>query len=73
MKTFEEIAVEIADDIVTAVDEIEIDMCEASVYKLSDAIREGSDHTKQAYNWGQGENMCALTAAYVSAHARKYC
>lgn len=37
--------------------------------KLSDLIRLGSQYTEQAYNWGQGEKACALSAAAVVAKA----
>jgi len=40
-------------------------------YTLADAIREGTRVTKQAYNWGDGENACTLSAAYLAAKARK--
>lgn len=41
-------------------------------YTLADAIREGSSVTTQAYNWGNGETACALTAAAIAAKARGY-
>lgn len=41
-------------------------------YTLADAIREGSQVTEQAYNWGNGETACALSAAYLAARARGY-
>jgi len=37
---------------------------------LATLIREGSMVSKQAYNWGDGETACALTAAALSAKAR---
>ncbi len=40
-------------------------------YTLADAIREGASVTRQAYNWGDGqETACALSAAAISARAR---
>jgi hypothetical protein len=41
-------------------------------YSLADAIREGSTVSDQAYNWGNGDTACALTAAVISAKARGY-
>lgn len=41
-------------------------------YTLADAIREGSTVSRQAYNWGNGESACALTAAVIAAKARGY-
>jgi len=38
-------------------------------YTLADAIREGSTVTEQAYNWGNGETACALSAGYIAAKA----
>jgi hypothetical protein len=50
----------------------EIEMDVLTSYTLADAIREGSTVTTQAYNWGDGETACALTAAVVAAKARGY-
>jgi hypothetical protein len=41
-------------------------------YGLADAIREGSMVSDQAYNWGDGDTACALTAAVIAAKARGY-
>lgn len=42
-------------------------------YTLADAIREGSKVTgKQEQGWIQGDNACALGAAYIAAQARGY-
>jgi hypothetical protein len=49
--------------------EIELQTME---YTLADAIREGSSVTDQAYNWGNGENACALSAAVIAGKARGY-
>jgi hypothetical protein len=35
--------------------------------RLSDLIREGSKVSDQAYAWGNGDNACALTAAFMAA------
>ncbi len=39
-------------------------------YTLADAIREGSQVSEQAHNWGDEDTACAMTAAYVAAKAR---
>lgn len=39
---------------------------------LADLIRLGSTNTEQAYNWGNGDNACALTAAWLGARALGY-
>lgn len=41
-------------------------------FTLSDAIRLGSTVTDQAYEWGNGETACALTAAALSSKAAGY-
>lgn len=41
-------------------------------YSLADAIREGSGATEQAYNWGDGETACAMSAAVLAAKARGF-
>ena len=41
-------------------------------YTLADAMREGSTVTAQAFNWGQGGQACALSAARLAARARGY-
>jgi hypothetical protein len=41
-------------------------------YSLADAIREGCLNTTQAHNWGDGENVCAMSAAVMAARARGY-
>jgi hypothetical protein len=50
----------------------EIGMSVYTGYTLADAIREGSTVSTQAYNWGNGETACALTAAVIAASARGY-
>ncbi len=59
-----------ADELKKAIDEI--GMSVYTGYTLADAIREGSSVSKQAYDWGNGETACALTAAVISASARGY-
>ncbi len=54
----------------SVIDEISLDV--ATSYTLADAIREGAKATEQAYNWGDGDNACALTAAALAAKARGY-
>jgi len=44
----------------------------AMEYSLADAIREGSTVSDQAYNWGDGDTACALTAAVIAAKSRGY-
>ncbi len=41
-------------------------------YTLADAIREGASITAPAAGWGDGHTACALTAAVISARARRY-
>lgn len=42
-------------------------------YRLSDAIREGSTVSDQAYDWSDDcGNLCALSAAVVAAKSRNY-
>ena len=41
-------------------------------FRLSDAIREGSTVSGQAYGWQDGDNACALSAAAISLTARGY-
>jgi len=50
----------------------EIGMGVLTGYTLADAIREGSTVTDQAYNWGNGDTACALTAGVIAAKARGY-
>lgn len=53
--------------------EEEIKSLERMNFRLSDAIREGSKVSDQAFNWtDENDNLCALSAAVVSAKARKY-
>jgi hypothetical protein len=51
---------------------IDVDVLERMQYRLSDAIREGSAVSDQAYGWGDESTACALSAAYASAKARNY-
>ena len=51
----------------------EIGMSVLTGYTLADAIREGSSVTGQKVaGWVDGENVCALSAALISAKARGY-
>lgn len=51
----------------------EIASLERMKYRLSDAIREGSKVSDQAYSWaGPNDSMCALSAAVTAAKARGY-
>lgn len=43
-----------------------------TTYRLSDAIRSGSQVSEKAVGWGDGDSMCAMHAAVVDAHARGY-
>lgn len=57
------------EEIRTAIDPADLDRLN---FRLSDAIREGSSVSEQAFTWGDGENACALSAAVMSAQARGY-
>lgn len=60
-----------ADEIAKELAAIELDVL--GNYRLSDAIREGSQFTKQTVGWGDArETACALTAAFTAAKARGY-
>lgn len=59
-----------AEELKRAIDEI--GMSVYTGYTLADAIREGSSVSEQAYDWGNGETACALTAAVIAASARGY-
>lgn len=50
----------------------EIELNVTTGYTLADAIREGSTVSTQAYDWGNGESACALTAGLIAAKARGY-
>jgi hypothetical protein len=54
------------------IDATEVKELERLNYRLSDAIREGSSVSEQAYGWGNGERACALHAAVIAAKARGY-
>lgn len=60
-----------ADEIAGAINAIELDVL--ANYRLSDAIREGAQFTKQTAGWGDGmETACAMTSAFTAAKARGY-
>ncbi len=62
-------AAELNEQLKSELGEIELRTME---YTLADAIREGSSVTTQAYNWGNGETACALSAAAIAARARGF-
>lgn len=67
MYKVEEKAAEIAADI----NAIELDVL--ANYRLSDAIREGAQFTKQTSGWGDAQHTaCAMTSAFTAAVARGY-
>lgn len=60
-----------ADQIAAEINAIELDVL--TNYRLSDAIREGAQYTKQAAGWGDGlHTACAMTSAFTAARARGY-
>lgn len=62
---------ETADQVAGELRAIELDVL--TNYRLSDAIREGSQFTRQAQGWGDGkETACALSAAFIAAKGRGY-
>lgn len=69
-KTSEEVIEEIKESLISSIDAKALER--ATEYRLSDAIREGSEHTTQEYNWGTGNTACALSAAGLSLAARGY-
>lgn len=69
MSLIDKKALELSENLKKDLGEIELRTME---YSLADAIREGSSVSKQAYNWGDGETACALTAAVIAAKARGY-
>lgn len=67
------IAQEKVDELKGIIDATEAKELERLNYRLSDAIREGSQVTKQAVgSWGTGESACALSAAALAAKARGF-
>lgn len=60
------------DELKGIIDATEVKELERMQYRLSDAIREGSQMAPQANGWGDGETMCALHAAVTAAKARDY-
>lgn len=51
----------------------EIELRVMTGYTLADAIREGSQVTKQAVcSWGDTETACTISAAYLAARARGF-
>jgi hypothetical protein len=50
----------------------EVELNVLSSYTLADAIREGCKVSDQAYEWGDGDNACAISAIMIAAEARGY-
>lgn len=51
----------------------ELELETITQYTLADAIREGSSVSTQSFEgWGNGERVCALSAARLAARARGY-
>lgn len=50
-------------------EKIELEVSTKSM-TLGDLIRLGSQHTEQAYGWGNGLTACALSASYLAARAK---
>lgn len=69
MSLIDKKATELSENLKKELGEIELRTME---YTLADAIREGSSVSEQAFNWGDGESACALTAAVIAAKARGY-
>lgn len=60
-----------ADEIAAEINAISLDVL--TNYRLSDAIREGAQFTKQAHGWGDAQHTaCAMTSAFTAAKARGY-
>lgn len=69
MSKIDEKAAELSEQLKAELGDIELRSME---YTLADAIREGSTVSTQAYDWGNGETACALTAGVIAAKARGY-
>jgi len=69
MNKIDEKAAELSKELEAELGAIELTSME---YTLADAIREGSRVSEQAYNWGDGESACALTAAVIGAKSRGF-
>jgi hypothetical protein len=55
------------------IDATEVRELERLKYRLSDAMREGSEVSGQAVGWcDERGNLCALSSAVVAAKAREY-
>ena len=67
MKTLERV-IEEAVEVISAADAASLER--STQYRLSDAMREGSQVTTQAAGWGQTETACALSAAAIALKAR---
>ena len=72
MQTLIERTVERIKESVISADEAS-ELRRMTTYRLSDAIREGSQVTGQARTWSDAQgNMCAMSAAVCAAEARGY-
>ena len=69
MSKVDEKVTELSESLKRDLGEIELNTME---YSLADAIREGCSVTTQAYNWGDGETACAMSAAVIAARARGF-
>lgn len=56
------------DEVAKAVSNDELEAMTRSL-TFMDALRVGSKVTKQEYNWGSGNQACALSAARIGAQA----
>lgn len=65
-----ELATRTEDDVIAELRAKELEVL--TNYTLADAMREGSEVTEQAFNWGSGGTACALSAARLAAKARGY-
>jgi len=70
MSRIDEKALELAEALKAELGDIELGVL--TNYTLADAIREGCKVSDQAYNWGDGDTACAMTAAVIAAKARGY-
>lgn len=70
MTKLDEKALELSEELKNELGEIEV---RATGYSLADAIREGSmvtDHNNSG--WGDGDSVCALSAAVIAARSKGY-
>jgi hypothetical protein len=67
MRTLERV-IEDAVEVISAADAASLER--SATYRLSDAMREGSQVTTQAKGWGNTDRACALSAAAIALKAR---